>query len=396
MKKNVTALFLALALLLSYTAAVCADDGAGGNVVGHIYSTDILAFVNGEPIASYNIGGKTVVIAEDLGDGYYEYTYNYNDEERLLSIKSYFLMPWQDHEEILRGQTGQILGDVYKTDIKVTYNGIEVTGYNIGGRTAVCIEELGDTAGSPNEAYGYSKYLAYHVWDPVEKTISLNSFCSNADEMLGYGIFSRVAFTFSDNVLYAQSDDDVAHSFIYPSINGIRQESDEGAYTYYYTEDFGDQKYVLSPLYLDIGGSRTEIGSCVALWDEDVEMDRTYLYINDPNAAIALANSVKTPVKAYDEAMGFLTGKFQLTEKIDNDDYTVLLMKDENENDLVYAVKKSGGYLLMGKFAEKTIGILFGGEKNELIITVYPYTDNHGQTVTMNEHHRLDEWYQFD
>ena len=31
-------------------------------ILGNIYSTDILAFVNGKPIDGYNIGGWTVVI----------------------------------------------------------------------------------------------------------------------------------------------------------------------------------------------------------------------------------------------------------------------------------------------------------------------------------------------
>lgn len=392
MKKELTAATLALTLLFSGTAAVSADDG----IAGHIYSTDILAYVNGQPIDSYNIGGKTVIIAEDLGDGNYGYTYNYNDEERLLTVESYFSMPWQDHEEIPRGQTGQILGDVYKTDIKVMYNGMEVTGYNIGGRTAVCIEEIGDITGSPHAAYGYSKYLANFVWNPEEKTVSLNSYCDNSNEMLGFNMLSRVAFTFSDNVLYARSDDDSTHSYIYPSVNGIRQESEEGTATLYYTEEFGDQKYVISPLYLDTGDSRTEIGTCVTVWDKDIEMDRTYLHINDPAAAIALAAGVKTPAKTYDEAMEFLTGKYELTDRIDNDDYTVLLMKDEEKNDLVYAIKKSGGCLLIGNYTEgKTIGILFGEEQNELIVTVYPFAGPHG-TTTMHESHRLDEWYTFD
>lgn len=400
MKKKLSVMILALTLLLPGTGAFAADssESADGGVIGHIYSTDILTYVNGEPIDAYNIGGKTVVIAEDLGDWNYGYTYDYNDEERLLSVESYFYLPWQEHGAIPRGQTGQILGDVYQTDIKVTYNGIEVTGYNIGGRTAICIEEIGDTAGSPHEAYGYSKYLAYHVWNPAEKTISLYSYFNNIDDMLGNHI-SRVAFTFADNVLYATADDDVPWGSIFPSVNGIRTDSGEDAYTYYYTEEFGDQKYEMSPLYLDIGGSRTEIGTCVAVWEEDIETDRTYLQLDDPAAAISLAASVKTPAKTYDEAMAFLTEKYELKDRIDNDNYTVLLLNDENKNDLVYAVKKTGGYAKLSEWAaeyDKTVGILFGEDEHEVIVTVHPYTDPHGKPTTLHESHRLDLWYNFD
>lgn len=392
--KKLLAGALALTMLLPCMTAAYAEDG----VAGHIYSTDILAYVNGQPIESYNIGGKTVVIAEDLeGEFDYGFTYFYNDEERLLSVRSDFHAPYQEHEAIPRGETGQILGDVYNTDIKVMFNGIEIPGYNIGGRTAVCIEEIGDTTGSPHEAYGYSKYLANYVWDPTEKTISLNSYMDNSDDLLGLNQLSRVAFTFSDNVIYAQSDDDTAWSRIYPSINGVRQEAEEGAYTYYYTEEFGDQKYVMSPLYLDANGSRMEIGTCVALWDKDAGFDRTYLHIADPAAALALATSVKTPVKTYDEAITYLTEKYELIDRIDNDAYTVLLLKDEDDSFLVYAAKKTGGYAKLGEYpAEKSVGILFGDSEGEAIVTVYPYTDNHGQTVTLNEIHQLDMWYRFD
>ena len=70
MKKKLSVMILALTLLLPGTGAFAADgsESADGGVIGHIYSTDILTYVNGEPIDAYNIGGKTVVIAEDLGD----------------------------------------------------------------------------------------------------------------------------------------------------------------------------------------------------------------------------------------------------------------------------------------------------------------------------------------
>ena len=63
MKKIFSALILILLCSILVQPAF-AEEG----VEGYIYSTDILAFVNGKPIEGYNIGGRTVIIAEDLGD----------------------------------------------------------------------------------------------------------------------------------------------------------------------------------------------------------------------------------------------------------------------------------------------------------------------------------------
>ena len=62
MKKTIIYLLL-LSLFLTFSVA-CAEN----DVVGQIYSTDILTFVNHKPINGYNIDGRTVVIAEDLND----------------------------------------------------------------------------------------------------------------------------------------------------------------------------------------------------------------------------------------------------------------------------------------------------------------------------------------
>ena len=62
MKPTVWILLFALLFFTLPTQA------ANGDVIGSIYSTDILAYVNGRPIRSYNIGGKTVILVEDLSD----------------------------------------------------------------------------------------------------------------------------------------------------------------------------------------------------------------------------------------------------------------------------------------------------------------------------------------
>ena len=87
-----------------------------------------------------------------------------------------------------------------------------------------------------------------------------------------------------------------------------------------------------------------------------------------------------------------------MKDPIDNDRYTVLLLNDENKNDLVYAVKKTGGYAKLSEWSSqdnKTVGILLGDLENEVYVTVYPFADPHGKPATLHESHRLD-WYNFD
>ena len=165
-----------LAVLVSAAPAAYA---AVGDVAGEIYSTDILAVVNGEPMASYNIGGRTAVIAEELDTGGYGFRHSYNDAERTLYIESGSNTNVGD-VSVERGKVGEVVGNIYETDIKVICNGHEVPGYNIGGKTAVVIEDLGTPDGtSANEQYGYTKYLCNFTWDNDTRTVTLDSFRGN-------------------------------------------------------------------------------------------------------------------------------------------------------------------------------------------------------------------------
>lgn len=400
MKKRSIFLLLA-ALVCMAPAAVFAENG---DVIGHIYSTDIAAYIGKVPIDSYNIGGKTVIIAEDLDASGYGHSYEYDDDARLLNIRAYFSEPWGEYAEIPRGKTGKILGEVYATDIQVTYNGIPVTGYNIGGRTAICIEELGDLAGSPHEAYGYSKYLARHVWDEENRSISLHSFTSNREDIMGLNL-SRAKYTFSDNVLRVVPDDTVVHSSIEVSMEGVPLENDaayeSGYATHWFSEDFGDAKYVLSPLYLQTGDTVTEIGSVVTVRNRSLYSDPpgeiyedTHMHIDDPESVLALAKSVRTPMKSYEEAMAELTEAYTEVKRLELPEYTVLHLKDEAGTDLVYALKKTGGCLLIDRYGddyikERTVDILPGDEPHQSVTTFYPFADPHGKPVTMHGIHDL-------
>lgn len=143
-------------LIVLFVFAVSPAYAKTGDVTGNIYSTDILATFNGFPIQSYNIGGKTAIIIEDLQE--YGFYISYDNDFRLLNADIGNGIVSAQVETITRGKVGNITGNIYETDIVVFLNGEKIDSYNIGGKTCVCIEDLGSMTDSPNTEYGYSKY----------------------------------------------------------------------------------------------------------------------------------------------------------------------------------------------------------------------------------------------
>ena len=167
--KKISALFLTLTFIFIMSATVLA---ANGDVAGRIYSTDIRAYINGVEVKSYNIGGKTAVVIEDiLNENAHQYSYN--DSSRTL--KFFSLAPAYLVEEKAENKTvpGKVIGNIYETDIKTSVYDVIIPAYNLGGKTAVAIEDLGyDKAFSPIGG----KY----VWNETERTISLEFLYQNS------------------------------------------------------------------------------------------------------------------------------------------------------------------------------------------------------------------------
>ncbi len=172
-------IFLLIALFLFLCSSAYA---AVGDVAGNIYTTDIAADIDGMPIKSYNIGGKTAVVLEDLR--YYGFFVVWNPYTKILEVNTE-QKPWNTPTYSHIKQTpGRIAGNIYETDIKATINGIEVPSYNLGGVTAVAIEDMVDL---PYERYSYDQNShqgmdkpysdtgMYYVWNPEKRTISLNT-----------------------------------------------------------------------------------------------------------------------------------------------------------------------------------------------------------------------------
>lgn len=166
--KKVVSLILSVLMLSSINVVSYAKTG---DVVGKIYSTDIKAYINGVCVDSYNIGGKTVVIVEDITN-----QFAYADDIRTLVI-------WDFAPEYLvktnktSSQTpGKVVGKIYETDIKTIFRGKELTSYSLNGKMAIEIEELG----CDNR---FSDIGGKYIWNPDDRTICLEMMYRYSSEL---------------------------------------------------------------------------------------------------------------------------------------------------------------------------------------------------------------------
>jgi len=363
-----------------------------GDIIGKIYSTDIIAKIDGLNAPSYNIGGKTAIIIEELDDPTSSRTYainaKYDDTLRRLDVAMSSSQGFygEEYNEIKRGTPGKVVGDVYETDIKVYFNGYEVEGMNIGGRTAVALEDLGQIGGI-NEEFGISKYRCKATWNADERIISLDFIDErNSFSTFDYGTFLR--YTLNDNVLTATFDRMAyAHS-----------EREEDVFS----EEFQKEVNVLKPLFLDDGKEKTKIGF---MYIEDNSVDDyviTRLYVTETELMKELTANIhdgKTP--SPEEAFKLLDNKedYETLDIIETEDFylaTVKLLKVEGFwNDIAYVlITKTGGFgkIYSGSTYYKEREITKTGE-NIIEIGEGPTADPHGKPVMMYGELNLNNYF---
>lgn len=152
-----------LTLLLFIGIGCISVSARSGDIIGSIYSTDIIAEVNGANIESYSLNGKTAIIVEDLAN--YGADVQYNDNLRTLIVNTDCLNR-ECSLTLNRGTVGKIAGKIYETDIKVYLNGKTAPAFSLNGRMAVAIEDI---AGNGE----YSDYNAKFLWNEENRKISL-------------------------------------------------------------------------------------------------------------------------------------------------------------------------------------------------------------------------------
>lgn len=153
--------FLALFILLTSAFALSVT-AKSGDIAGKYYSTDIVTTLNGAEIDAINIGGETLISAEDMK--FYGFSVNWYADKRELRISSL------DHASngippIVKKSnlpSGSVLGNYFETDIVTYLNNKVITAYNIGGRTYIHAEET--------RQHGFDA-----VWDGKNRTLTVTS-----------------------------------------------------------------------------------------------------------------------------------------------------------------------------------------------------------------------------
>ena len=345
---------------------------ANGDIAGEIYSTDILTYVNGKLVEGYNIGGKTAVVIEDLSKGY-GVTFNYDEELRLLTADALWYRNYMSgyQPDIARGVPGKVVDNIYETDIKVVLNGKEVAGYNIGGRTAVVIEDIGAVKGGPNAKYGYSEYLCNAEWSETDRTIKLN-FVDGYKIGIGTNPVAitvpSVNITEKDDVLIAE----------YNPLNDIHSDINVWANT----DEFIEDKYVLKPMYMQIGDEKHQIGLC---YSNGAYIER---FAESPEQLNGLLQPLVTEPMPCDEVLRFFDdGTDYITlDSLETEDFYFLVVEDKKAgyeyNDVLYlSVKKTGGYAkVSGSSTHYSERIIEKVGVNKLYVTVSPFAGPHGAT----------------
>ncbi len=305
-----------LTFLICTALGVCA---APGDVVGEIYSTDILAFINGRQINSYNIGGRTVVLAEELCDNntgnHYGFSCEYDNDSRTLTLTSTFTHG-NINPKISRGKVGEVLGSVYETDISVIFNSHEVTGYNIGGQTAICIEDLGEySEGEHNAQHGYSKYLCNAVWNGERREISLNTFLQDSNYFGRYPT-KKLAFSLNDNQL----------SCTFDQLNPFGSTLATN-----FSDDFKSAIYQINPVILN--------GKTVG---QMIMKPYGVAAFRFNNASMQTETDGLATILSHDEAKKYVADNFKIVTEKEDKNATIFLAEKDGVHYLLFAIKNGG------------------------------------------------------
>lgn len=109
-KKTLIAFMISVGIMLIFGSAYAKN----GDVIGKIYSTDILLKIDGISTPSYNIGGKTAIVIEELSDieSMLNYAVHpiYDDEKRTLNVRmsSSKGLIGEQYDKIKRGTAGKL------------------------------------------------------------------------------------------------------------------------------------------------------------------------------------------------------------------------------------------------------------------------------------------------
>jgi len=249
MKKLVSCMILLFCFLSGGTVAYAAV----GDVIGNIYATDIVTYLNGMKIPSYNIGGKTVIVVEDLER--YGFQVEWNEEGRYLTVYSN-RMPEAVPEYIppKKSSPGKMIGNIYETDIKVSINDESIEKkhiYNIGGRTVIEVSAISEF--DPDEEHygtfgrsGYSRYGFHFVWHPEERIVEIEAIMGGKEVQTDFGTFLLNSIMFAGPYVTNYTNSKEAYESRNTGSHSSNFSDFERNNIFYFNHDdqYGDNKYM--------------------------------------------------------------------------------------------------------------------------------------------------------
>lgn len=137
-----------------------------GDTLGWVLYTDIVAYIDGKPIRSYNIEGNTYIVVEDLMEYGFSVTWNPGAGRLVIgskngNITSDYIPAKNTHK------AGEPAMPYLYTEITTWIGSTQVVGYNIGGYTCVCMDDLAKF------------YAKEYVWNPEDLSLRMNTYVSS-------------------------------------------------------------------------------------------------------------------------------------------------------------------------------------------------------------------------
>lgn len=300
MKKGLMMLAMLFCLCLAASAA-------SGDINGAVYATDITAIINGVTVPSYNIGGKTVVVVEDITREHY-----YNDSLRTLIIGSFA------PDNLIAGENapqkhpvGTKVGNTYETDIVTYLYDQKLPCYSLNGKMAVAIEDLG---GDNSFTATGGKY----IWDAAARTITLETI---------YEIGNSITDIMHEKHVSLQSEDGINAEFVpqpimHGSVSGLRLF--EGGVPREILVDGKVIGYSFCPVH-------------AVFWNNDdgslsLEFNRTVLYTQYDLALVEELLRDVTPVQPTraDWLEYYELNMMRVLDSLETEEYTFLYMSQPN------------------------------------------------------------------
>ena len=164
--KNIFKTALCGCMALIMTTGHCTFAANVGDKIEKVLSTDIVTYIEGIKVPSFNIAGRTAVVVENLNAMGLPFGVSYDDLTRTLTISDsdIFGTGGRDYFHFAGNESSLPIGtpvmDVLYTDIKTYYDFAELESFNIGGFTCVYATDLA-------EHYGVSK------WNEEERTVNI-------------------------------------------------------------------------------------------------------------------------------------------------------------------------------------------------------------------------------